>query len=241
MKGNIMEPVQPVNQSSNTTQLYSNPAIQAGETQFGTAMATASSRLDQSADQWELEENARLDRYRQGLQKLLDDALVDQAFAAARISILISTLAIERMRDDPEFESRILNSLYNGMHAATYLAVPAYFLFKVRSDGTIETSSGGEETMPDYEEEKIHAFWTRHPVDENPSSTDSPPMAHERKPRARRKLDRRRIRVWLERRRRQFLAKQQALLGFLAGIGRRSGIAPESAAKSAGDDQAGQE
>ena len=232
-----MEPVQPAAQP-NTTRRYFNPPGQTGESQFSATVAAASARAEPSPEQWEPEKNAALDRYRLELHKLLDKALVDQAFANTKISILISTLAIERMRNDPEFESHMLNSLYNGMQAATYLVVPAYLLLRMRGDGTLETSSGGEETLSEYEEEAINAFWTRQPVSANLDSTESRRMTDERRPKKRRKLDRRRIRVWLERRKRQFLAKRQALYELLAGHGNRPRIDSEQEDNSAGNGEA---
>lgn len=190
-----MEPVQP-NQLSNTTRrYYPKPVDQKVDSRFSDAVTAASSHIERSSDEWELGGEASLDQYRQGLQKLIDDTLVDQALANTRIAILLSTLAVERMRDNPEFEGRVLNSLYNGMQAAIYLAVPAYLILRIPSDGTLETSSGDEETMPRYEEEKLRAFWTLEPVSASRSSTDSWRMKDRRKPKARRKLDRRRIRV----------------------------------------------
>lgn len=198
-----MKPIIPVNQPLKTIQQSSSLVNETDKPEFGASIAEASSRIEQSSEQWELGANVH-DQYLQGLQNLLNDALVDQSFENTRVAILISTLAIERMRSDPEFESRILNSLYEGMHAALYLVIPAYLILKVQSDGTVESASGDKESMPEFEEETVNAFWVRQPVNATLSSTDAWHMPHAPKPKPHRKLNRKRIMIWLERRRQQF-------------------------------------
>lgn len=232
-----MEPIQPIDPSSNSTRLYANPSDRSRESRFdATIAAAAASGAERAPEQWASTQNSPITKYREELQRLFDETLVDQALSSASISVLISEAALERMGEVPEFESRILNSLYNGMHAALALAPFAYLLLKVRGDGTVESSSGAGETLSEYEEEAARAFWTRKPVGASRDSTDSRRMAYS-PPKPRRKLNRRRIRVWLERRRRRFLAKQKSLYDFLAGIGGRPRITPATKDDDAGNDQ----